>query len=825
MGIKLKLALAGAALVATGAFVLRDRGAPGGAGTRLSAANAERATLVQDAPLERGADELMLGAAAAGAEREPVTAPAAAAAPPPVRVRVVDPDGAGVAGARVRLSPYAKPEPMLAGATTDAQGRAALAPDGPALQRARLDWRAPGLRGGNRDYDDLSAEIELRLSWAATLVGTVRDAATQQPLAGAALESSGAAATSGADGAYRLEEALIGYETGLAVRRAGYAPRELKILVPGRGEHRVDVELEPASVLRVRVVERETGAAIDGAEIAEHELGPVLATCDADGYAELDVQIGAELTIVARAPGRAPLFWNCELRASPDPVDGAHATLPLRAQAYAEGVVLDPDGRPLANASVWSACEQHGSLVPFSAERRDELGLYGYSGDRPARRDGTTDAKGAFRIPLSPCDDPVRVTAAAEGLPAVSVGPLDAPPPGGTLHVDLRLRAGGGARGRVTRNGEPWSGGEVVALGANGAGLGRAHPDAEGRFALDRLAPGPVQLELRKPLSRTVLATAEVVVTPGAVVEQDLGFAQTIAWIRGRVVAPDGSPRPDVEVSARAEDPSVALRYDSTRTAPDGTFSIEAEPGALYSVDASFGQAASASRQRVAAGTEGLELVLARAGTLRLRVVDAATGEPPGPLEPGAWGGTYALAWAPSGELPYRRASAKLDLYGRTAFGVEAGSVDVLVHLAGGGYAPARVRGIAVPEGAESDEVLVRLERGADARLDLGPDVSDLREHLLFLLEERQLASIEGPFPVESGRANDRINGIRMRLEDPLLLNQFVDVEDGGVRVLRGLAPGRYHLRIYPDDIALEPASFDLPAAGDAPIRVRRRAR
>ena len=40
-----------------------------------------------------------------------------------------------------------------------------------------------------------------------------------------------------------------------------------------------------------------------------------------------------------------------------------------------------------------------------------------------------------------------------------------------------------------------------------------------------------------------------------------------------------------------------------------------------------------------------------------------------------------------------------------------------------------------------------------------------------------------------------------------------------------GLRPGRYHLRVYPDDFAFEPESFDLPAPTEEPLRITWRRR
>jgi hypothetical protein len=64
-----------------------------------------------------------------------------------------------------------------------------------------------------------------------------------------------------------------------------------------------------------------------------------------------------------------------------------------------------------------------------------------------------------------------------------------------------------------------------------------------------------------------------------------------------------------------------------------------------------------------------------------------------------------------------------------------------------------------------------------------------------------------------------------MRLETPTLLGQLLQVGRDGAALLPGLRPGRYHLRVYPDDFVFEPEAFDLPAATEEPLRISWRRR
>ena len=589
--------------------------------------------------------------------------------------------------------------------------------------------------------------------------------------------------------------------------------------MPERGEHEVDVALERASTLRVRVVDRETGAPIPGAELAESERGPALAACDENGFADLYTAVGEVLSVVARAPDHVPIAWTCEVREVPSPAEGAAATFPLALAPWAEGRVLTDDGTPVADAHVRAKCEEHRLRIFFSEERRKQLGLYGVSGDRVGALYARTAETGAFRVCLPPCGDPITLTASVEGRPDATAGPFEPPQPGGALHADIFVREGGGVRGRVTRGGEP-SEGEVVALAPDGERLARTFCSDDGRYELPAIRPGPICLELRSFPFGKALASAELVVEPGAVIEHDLEWSADVAEIRGRVLAPDGTPLAEVDVSASASDSAASTRYAWSRTAEDGSFALAVDGGVLYKITATHGPATD-RREDVRAGDAPLEFVLPGTGTVVLRLVDALTGTAVGSLAPST---SWHVAWAASGDFLYRIADASLDVAGRLAFDVEAGRVDVRVHLAGNGYERALVRGVAVPEDGESEEVVVRLEPGAEARISLDGD-GPLRDHAVFALEEGQLGLVEGPLPDQQLPGTVDLDGICVRLADPLLLNQCLIRRLGGVHVLRGLAPGRYRLRAFPDDVVFEPEVFDVPAAAGAPIELRWRAR
>jgi hypothetical protein len=821
MGARVHVALACAVLAAGAALlVLRDRGAaapPRDAAPRGRGAPGE---LVAGGDVELAEVASLAEASAAERVREAVVPSAPdPQAPEVVRVRAVDPDGTGVAGATVTLSPWSRDRPVLATATTHAAGRAALVPAGGPLERFRVGYGAPGYVGGSRDCAASSEEIEVRLRWTASIAGVARNAASGRPLAGATIEVGASAATSAADGRYRIDGLPLDARLAVRARCPGFVLRGAGAVLPARGVHPLDLDLEPARPLAVQVVDRATREPIAGAELAERAGGRAIARTDGAGLAAVDVLPGAELELVASAPDHASFGWTWDVD------ERTAVTLPLVRIGWVEGTVRRADGTPLADAYVACKCaEHHWTTVPLSAEARDALDVPGTGYDLVSDPSRLTDADGAYRIPAPPCGEPLTVTAFPEGLPRCSAGPLAPPPPGGRIRADLWMVARGGVHGRVTRNGEPWAGAIVAAVGLDEqdafASLRRRdRTDDDGRYALDDLPAGPVQLELRTWIGGAPLATASVLAEPGALAERSFDWTRETPWIRGRVVAPDGSPRADVKVQALAHDHDDAW-HAGDETDADGAFALEVAAGAVYDVQTYDERAGFGKVDDVRAGADGVELVLPWSGTVHLQLLVAATGEPP----------AIALrdfrtgAWRPSGEPGFRDLGGRVDVYGRFAAELEAGTVDLRLHFPADGYAPATLHGIAVPANGETEPIVVRLEHGVEARLvmDAPASASGLLDgHVVFLLEEGQLGLVEGPIPDDAPGPNDRIGGIRMRIGDPLLRSQRVDPAETAVQVFRGLAPGRYHLRAFPDGVAFEPASFDVPAADGDPVTIR----
>jgi hypothetical protein len=206
---------------------------------------------------------------------------------------------------------------------------------------------------------------------------------------------------------------------------------------------------------------------------------------------------------------------------------------------------------------------------------------------------------------------------------------------------------------------------------------------------------------------------------------------------------------------------------------------------------------------------------------LCLRLIDRQTGRAPTALEPGHWD----LALTKRGESHYRHEDTPPDLLGCISFKTDPGTYDLVLHFATSGFVPARLTGVVVPEAGKSEEAVVYLDRGVDVRLNFDSKLDWPSGHIVFLLQQGQLGMVEGPLSDEDGTATIRINGLRLRLEDSTLMNQRVEPVEGGVRTMRGLVPGRYQLRAFPDNVAFEPDSIDLFTTPEQPIDLHWRLR
>lgn len=286
------------------------------------------------------------------------------------------------------------------------------------------------------------------------------------------------------------------------------------------------------------------------------------------------------------------------------------------------GRVLDPDGLPLARARVLAG--------PRGGHNVQLPSRIGATAPTPAAIE--TAADGTFELvdDLEPGVQPIH--AMARGYPLWS-GEIEVIAET-TTSIEIRFVRPARVEGRVLDfEGRPIANVDVVAAKEERGGWywnvfppSRTESDADGRFALDWIAPGACELNAhddRRP--RIGRARSTVSCTPGATTTCELRLERGNV-IAGRVEDSDGAPLAGWSVHA---DTQMHLTYPrSTRTGADGRFELLNLGGQAFDVSVRGPDLGPprVTEPNVPVATKDLLLVVpdAHAGTemLRGRVVD-----------------------------------------------------------------------------------------------------------------------------------------------------------------------------------------------------------
>jgi len=450
-------------------------------------ASASRAEIERRAKVEPGKP--------ADAPTSPAAAPATTAT---VEVVVLAAD-APVSGATVELHGGALPPTPRATTGADGVARFVDVPPGNLDLLVRADGFVRHDEGDSL-YKLAAGEtrrVEVRLVPGVAVRGIVVDAATGAPLAGARLvcveggrdgegdSSSGSSdvplgeTATTADGRFEFAHLPPQMLVTVSVRADGHARGERGFTVPTPGgdvkslEFRLPAEL----VLRGEVTDPD-GRPLAGAKVAvttDAEREPRGTTTDARGaFAVAELRPGVVYSAGASAEGFAPSEAAPDLRGAADARE-IRRDFRLRRFSGIRLHVTDDAGAGVGGAKVvcW--------------------------GDGYERSDLVTAADGTLAVEkLAPGKAGVRVKAEGRPLAVVDVEV----PEGATPSVEVRLDVGVAIEGVVVDDaGAPVRSGAVEACrpyGPEGEGLaeseGKAKCDADGRFRVDGLRPGPHQL-------------------------------------------------------------------------------------------------------------------------------------------------------------------------------------------------------------------------------------------------------------------------------------------------------------------------------------------
>jgi len=536
----------------------------------------------------------------------------------PTRVRVPELEAALAGGPRASEAPRLEPVE-------------AVAPEGAGERRER-EAAPPPATGG----------LDVRLSWSD---GTPAADVTIEALCAADPATRDEPFRARTDGSGRaLFPALFPGSVQLDVDRGG----RFEALVEAGATREVHETLPAAESVRGAVRDR-AGRPVAGAEIwLDPGWGWVphayrVATTASDGTFELR-DVGGGSRIGARATGYPP-SPTYQVDALGVANDRRELVLVLEAEASGSiaGLVVDPDGRPVAGAAV--------KIGPRGGWSSGDFAHRHGHGARAAKPVAVIcDEDGTFRYPggLPPGTQPVH--ASARGWPVWS-GTVDVQA-GVESELEIVLEPPATVTGTVVDpTGIAVEGIEVVASEEFGGGwhqdelpAPRGKSDAGGRFRLECLAPGDRMLvaqDHQRPEIGRALGRVECV--GGSTVEVrltlDLGLT-----VQGRLADADG--RALVGWRVRAESSGLLQQVYPRRSGPSGPggeFVVpNLDPSARYDLEAvAPGEwRGRAKLERVEPGARDLVLVVqdtdVASGRVRGRLLDGA-GRAPRELELVLW--------------------------------------------------------------------------------------------------------------------------------------------------------------------------------------------
>jgi len=645
--------------------------------------------------------------------------------PAAVAGSVAGADGKPVSGARVVVRQGAGFErsetELFAEATTGSDGAFRIANAPPGL--SRLSVRASGWAPAERMLRPESGPVRVALERGASLTGTVLDA-SGRPVAGALVRSGWVAATTDAQGRYRLDGVPSGLQRVDASASGGMVARKGGVRTAAATPAAADLQLQPGVTIHGTVVDALTRRPVPGARIGVAEApGSGVSASEPSGSARSDAK--------GRFSAEGLLPGDYEVRAVKQGyLAGTLPRIPASARAAGvaavalvpaasiSGKVVDAQGKAVAGASV--------SLEPARGGRgRFAAIAAGFRGSR-AGTSTLTGPDGAFRL------DGLAAIPSGVPLTASHAGFAPAERPGVTLKagqaltgIVLVLPAGLSVKGRVVDEAsQPVAGAEIRVSPSEGRGPGRifrrafgaptspnAVTTADGSFTVNGLAAGSYDVTAShdgfSPKTSSALP---------APAKQPTGWPPIVLAggvpVSGVVHDEQGAPIVGATVTLLGDgaDPNP------TTTDGAGTFRVPnlAKGRSLMLMATALGFAFSS--RSVTPPAEGVTIVLGKSGTIRGHVVDGANGTPITAFSVGAtsaargrrgFGGGGAGAAGFIGGAPAQTYWAE---DGSFELSVPPGSWNV--RATADGYRPADVSNIDLDAGETKEGVEISLKRG-----------------------------------------------------------------------------------------------------------------
>lgn len=638
-----------------------------------------------------------------------------------------------------------------------------------------------------------------------SIYGRVVSDATGEPIRGALVSGFGVdPVRSGPSGEFRIPDRPVGRSGRLVAIQKGYAKGEVTVRITEAEDVRADIRMKLAAIVTVRVVDRDTRTPIPGAVIVDRRPGE-LATTDEQGECTFDMAEGEFRYLEIRASGYFLLNWHWRLESLADQPEGI-VEVPMLRQAWIAGTVRGPDGKPFPGADIAiGAIEDYNRQVAMTVPHGTIPGAAFYSTEGWF---GKTDEQGRFQQDIIPGDASYRVVASHPEFARSVVTPVVLER--GSTWVELSLQPAAGIEGRVTLNGQPWSG-RVSWTGESADQSGRVETSEDGTYSLQSVSAGNVQIRARDE-DLGLQHEARIQVAAGDMIQHDITWGLEFSSITGRVTSDSGVPLAGVSIRATCQE-GGGCEW-SAKTDSEGAYSVEVRTPHTYELSAE--KLAVRSHPDIQAGASGVDFVLPTAGTLRLRVLDAETGADIKML--GSFSSSE-IQWRETGTEKYRRTRWR-DQRNRRAyedgvatFELPTGAVDLVISFRRSGYAPLLVSGIPVSTLENPQPAVIELQRGIDVTLAFEPVIRRAvrgSRRLLFLLEASELNGVSGPYPGWIPPANNSYDDI-IYYRKPGLLGEMIT----GSTTVRGLVPGTYHFRALPPELVFEPESFEVTSETD----------
>jgi RNA polymerase sigma-70 factor (ECF subfamily) len=290
------------------------------------------------------------------------------------------------------------------------------------------------------------------------------------------------------------------------------------------------IQLHPVSVAVIHVVDRDTGAPIDGAEISTQWLfgDNVRTTTGPNGIARVDVLLPVHVSVTAAhfVPNGRTLAASTvhdtkityyDEREIDDTPTEAHLELRLAHGITVSGTAVGPDGQGVRGAGV---------------------ALFGPVGaDDPMYVPATTDANGTFELTV-PRAGRYALTAQSRDLQHAKASPVDVSA-GGRANVIAHLERRGELHGTVVDRSFKAVAGARVSVADNA--IPPAVTDAKGRFTIHNI-DGEIDLIARRGSDASPFHHVHVGV------DNELVLQLGTTGITGIAVERDGTPVPGAQV-------------------------------------------------------------------------------------------------------------------------------------------------------------------------------------------------------------------------------------------------------------------------------------